>query len=263
MRSFLTMRSDNTAMIPSLRLIDPFEEQNIKPARYQLTLGSKARLGGTDVTLDDSHPLVIPAHQVAIVHSHEKLNIPRFLIGRWNLRVDLVYQGLLWVGALQVDPGWVGYLPCPMYNLSDQPVEIEYRARAFSIDFVRTTRFGDANLRYPHPFRADTRAPNPPLGTYDPERLRSGPYEKLRDLESLTEFRNFAFAMLAVGFAAVGAITAALAIIAIRPVVSVEDSAKLAGWPLAAVSLAIFASVLSIFSIGAQIVPRVMRHFRR
>ena len=246
---------------PEFKLIDPFDERNIKPARYQLTLGNKVRLGGKDITIGEETPLVIPAHQVAIVQSYEKLNIPRFLIGRWNLRVDLVYKGLLWVGALQVDPGWVGYLPCPIYNLSDQPVELIYRERTFSIDFVRTTRFSDANLRYPHPMREDIRAPNPPLGAYDPERLRSGPYETLKDLESLTEFRNFAFVMLAVGFTALAALTAALGVVAIGPVVSAEDSARLLEpWPLTAVSLSVFATILAILSVGVQVVPRLMRY---
>ena len=154
-------------------LISPFIEANLKPARYQLTLGNEARVGGKTVRIDKDNPLVIPAHQVAIVRTHETLNIPRFLIGRWNLRVDMVYKGLLWVGALQVDPGWVGYLPCPLYNLSDEDVRIEYKETYVSIDFVRTTKFSEGCIKYPTP------PYNPPVSLYDPNSLRSGPYERL------------------------------------------------------------------------------------
>ena len=53
----------------------------------------------------------------------------------------MVYEGLLWVGALQVDPGWQGKLPCPIYNLASRTIVISHRQKLFSIDFVRTTAF--------------------------------------------------------------------------------------------------------------------------
>lgn len=231
------------------KLIDPFHEKNLKPARYQLTLGSMARVGGEDTIVDEKHPLVIPAHQVAIVRTDEILNIPRFLIGRWNLVVDAVYKGLLWVGALQVDPGWVGYLPCPLYNLSDQPVTVEFREKLFTIDFVRTTKFSERCLRYPG---KDPPPPiNPPIGFYDPIRLRSGPYEKLREVEGLADFRDLATGLIAVLFAALAAVVVALSVIVIRPVVP-EDGRLLSAWPLTALAVSGFALALSIFAVFVQ-----------
>ena len=207
-------------------LISPFDEKNLKPARYQLTLGGEARVGGKTVLIDDEHPLVIRPHQVAIVRTHETLNIPRFLIGRWNLRVDMVYRGLLWVGALQVDPGWVGYLPCPLYNLSDETVVIRYRETYVSIDFVRTSRFEKGCLRYPTP------AFNPPVSLYDPNSLRSGPYEMLQNLDNFRgqakeavrrvgTLTNYAFVALGIIFTVLAVIVAVVAIITTRPPVDV------------------------------------------
>ena len=161
-----------------------------------------------------------------------------------------------------MDPGWQGQLYCPIYNLAEREIVIPYMERVFTIDFIRTTPVHEEEATYGYVTKAHKPARQKNLQGHDVNRLRSAPYDLLKNLESLTEFRNFAFAMLAVGFAAVGAITAALAIIAIRPVVSVEDSARiLAPWPLTAVSLAIFASILSIFSIGVQVVPRLLHYF--
>src|SRR6266702_3666709 len=82
-------------------LIENFSSENLKPARYNLRLGEEAHIEGKWVKIDAEHPLILQPHQVAVVKTFEEINLPRFLIGRWNLRVDMVYEGLLWVGALQ------------------------------------------------------------------------------------------------------------------------------------------------------------------
>ncbi len=72
--------------------------------------------------------------------------MPRYLIGRWNIKVTLAYKGLLWVGGPQVDPGWVGHLFCPIYNLSDHEVTIRCGDEIAVIDFVKTTPFDKASV---------------------------------------------------------------------------------------------------------------------
>ena len=196
------------------RLIVPFQSQLLKPARYQLTLGDEARVDGELRRISKEEPLVIRPHQVAIVRTFEKLNIPRFLIARWNLRVDMVYRGLLWVGALQVDPGWVGYLPCPLYNMSDQPVNLYLGEPVFTIDFVRTTPFRAMSCK-----RYGRREfPNPELRTYDPHTLRSGPYDALKRLTaygiSVRQLQTQINTTTAGLFSALGALVAALSIVA-------------------------------------------------
>ena len=160
-------------------LIDPFDPDNLKPARYQLTLGATAILGGQTITVQPDKPLEIPPHQVAIVRTYEILNLPRYLIARWNLTVGMVYKGLLWVGALQVDPGWTSYLPCPLYNMSDETVTIRFRERLFTIDFVRTTPFLPESKPYVMPFKE-----HPPLNFYSVG-LRSGPYELIGKVNNM------------------------------------------------------------------------------
>lgn len=231
-------------------LISPFDEANLKPARYQLTLGPEAKVGGRTVRIDENNPLVLDPHQVAIVRTFETLNLPRFLIGRWNLTVETVYKGLLWVGALQVDPGWVGYLPCPLYNLSNDTVTIGYRERLFSIDFVRTTRFDtEKNISYPN--KSPAPPLNPSIGYYDQRHIRSGPYEALQDLGQIHDFRNFAITLFAVMFTALAAIVAALGVIVIDPVAT-SNGDLLGGWALTSLAIGGIALVLSVSAIVLQ-----------
>ena len=126
------------------KLIDPFEPKFLRPAGYDLRVGRNYSICGERRALDDGMKLKIKPYQVAVIETYETLNIPQFLIGRWNIRVQLAYKGLLWVGGAQVDPGFRGYLCCPIYNLSTKAVELEFRQKLAMIDFVTTTPFAEA-----------------------------------------------------------------------------------------------------------------------
>ena len=125
--------------------IDPFKpEKLLKPASYELTVGDEWCLGGEYFELgvgDAKNFIEIPPFQVAVLKTEQTLCIPRFLIARWNIKIQHVYQGLLWVGAPQVDPGYVGKLFCPIYNLSNRKIRIGVGEPFAQMDFVKTTGF--------------------------------------------------------------------------------------------------------------------------
>ena len=60
----------------------------------------------------------------------------------------MVYEGLLWLGGPQVDPGYVGQLFCPIYNLSSEEVTLELGQPIVLIDFIKTTLFENATREY-------------------------------------------------------------------------------------------------------------------
>lgn len=135
------------------KLIHPFLDKNLKPASYKLTIGTEYAVGGIMHTLLDSQSdrIVIPPFEVAIIKTRETLNLPRFLIGRWNIQVSRAYEGLVWVGGPQVDPGYVGHLFCPIYNLSSSEVSLGFGDSIAVIDFVKTTPVGPTSKPYPRP----------------------------------------------------------------------------------------------------------------
>lgn len=142
------------------RLIQPFSRSNLKPAGYELTIGDEYFLAGSffelDPNDDDKKAVTIPPFDVAILKTTEIVRLPRFLIARWNIRVKHAYSGLLWVGGPQVDPGYVGHLFCPIYNLSDKPVKLQVGDAIALMDFVKTTPFDPAKspdelIRYAWP----------------------------------------------------------------------------------------------------------------
>ena len=233
-------------------LVDPFEPERLRPASYQLTLGNQVHLGGRHQLVTDDSPLILDPHQVAVVSTREVLRIPRFLVARWSIRVQHIYEGLLWTGGLQVDPGWVGQLFCPVYNMAEHKVELRVGEGLFTIDFIRTTpvtdeyrRMGEATEFEKTWFKVERRT----LSEHDSNRLHSAPYESLRDLKELTRFRELAFGAVALIFVVLGVMVAALGVLAARPVVD-PGAPLLSPWPMTSLLTSVVALGFSTFSLA-------------
>jgi len=159
------------ACVAAFDMIVPFDPKSLRPAGYELSIGDEISIGGKRIVLKDApgqNAFVLQPFQVAVMKIHETLNLPRNIIGRWNIKVSLAYDGLVWVGGPQVDPGWVGNLSCPIYNLGSTPLTLRLHQPIAVIDFVTTT-----------PFSPETCLPfeRPPkrvvFDDYSPEKLQS------------------------------------------------------------------------------------------
>lgn len=115
--------------------------EQISHASYNIRVGKKAVVEARDETIElsDYKEIILEPFEVAIIETYEKVNIPNNLIARWNIRVTLAYEGLIWVGGPQVDPGYKGHLYCPIYNMSDKKVVLRYKDIIATMDFVQTT----------------------------------------------------------------------------------------------------------------------------
>jgi deoxycytidine triphosphate deaminase len=196
-------------------LIDPFEEDYLKEsASYELRLGSRYRPGDSDSAkylTNSNDTLTIPEHGIAIVSTYEWLNIPGCLIARWNLRVKMVYRGLVWVGSLQVDPGYQGFLFCPIYNLSNKPQILVYKKPLFIIDFVRTT---PTQGKYELWALRGDRYSTFDFDRLDVQKIGSAPEHSFRQMwDVIAKFENKMDRFQAGVFVTIGVIIAALAII--------------------------------------------------
>jgi deoxycytidine triphosphate deaminase len=199
------------------RMIEPFKSSKLKPAAYELSVGSLYSVGGKTHRLSQQSPtdeIVIKPFEVVIIQTLERLNLPIFLIARWNVRVKWAYEGLLWVGAAQVDAGYRGYLACPLYNLSNADVRLHYGEEIAVIDFVTTT---------PPTTQPTTERYNPYKRTrilfedYRPNNLMSAlathAQLKIQGLETeIKELKARVDSSTAVIFTAIGILVAALAL---------------------------------------------------
>ena len=122
-------------------MIEPFCEEALRPAGYCLHVGEEFMIAGQRFNFEKQNlkDFSIEPYEVAVIKIKEKICLPRFLIGRWDIRVTHAYRGLMWVGGAQVDPGFKGHLYCPIYNLSNRPVRLRRGEKLAVIDFVKTT----------------------------------------------------------------------------------------------------------------------------
>jgi len=67
---------------------------------------------------------VVPRNSLVYIRLRETLRLPFYIIGRHNLKIDYVYQGLLLGTGPQVDPGYIGQIYIPLHNLTNQQVDI-------------------------------------------------------------------------------------------------------------------------------------------
>ena len=212
--------------------------------------------GGEHRRLDHSEGIILEPHQVAVVCSAETLRIPRDIIARWSLRVTNIYEGLLWTGGAQVDPGWEGPLFCPIYNLAERNVVLKFGEPMFAIDFSLTTELGDEynSLREEPAYNRIWFKPqrDATIASHDQHRLRSAPYGALRELRELRYFRNAGYLAITLVMLVLTLMVGALAVIAAAPNVETKIALSTAClWSfmgitgfLALMSIAISVSVL-------------------
>ncbi len=153
--------------VDKVALIHPFDDKELRPACYTLHAGPEylISLPGKLVegNLEREGRVVIPPNGLIYIRFLEEVNIPHYLIARFNLRVKQVYRGLLLGTGPQVDPGFRGHLGCPIHNFTDEDKILHYRERLITIDFAKTTPLADfAN-------KTDRE-----LGTYDFSEIRRG-----------------------------------------------------------------------------------------
>lgn len=118
-----------------------YDEKNLRPASYTLTVGddyidSDGVRRGLSAKKDS---FVFKKNSIVFVSVREELNLPFYIVGRFNIRVQWVYDGVLLGTGPQVDPGFTGFLSCPLYNLTNGDIVITRGQPFATIDFEKTT----------------------------------------------------------------------------------------------------------------------------
>jgi hypothetical protein len=100
-------------------MIGPWDDELLKPAAYELTLGPNCLVNGEVRVLSDDDPwLEIPYNSIVFVSMGQWVRLPHYIAARFDLAIEFIYQGILLGTGPQVDPGFQGVLSCPLHNIS-------------------------------------------------------------------------------------------------------------------------------------------------
>ncbi|MBW1738317.1 MAG: hypothetical protein JRJ69_12395, partial [Deltaproteobacteria bacterium] len=125
-----------------------FFEENLKGASYSMRpdpedaweYNEKGEPGRLEVEEDDEGKYYrVKQNSLVYIRLQQDLRLPFYMIGRHNLTIKYVYQGLLLGTGPQVDPGWFGKIYIPLHNFTNRDVKIYLHKSFVSIDFVRTS----------------------------------------------------------------------------------------------------------------------------
>ncbi|MHB8118229.1 MAG: dCTP deaminase domain-containing protein [Methanothrix sp.] len=109
---------------------------NIKSASYDLSIGDEYYYSGKIKALTDRDPFIlIEPYDYAIVTSKEIADMPRDVIGRFDLSVSLFCQGIILSNGPQVDPGFKGRLFCLLFNTSNALISLKRGQHYATIEF--------------------------------------------------------------------------------------------------------------------------------
>lgn len=99
---------------------------------------------------DKPHTLIIPAYGSALVQLNETIdtysvaNDPSknlLIVGRFDLKLSSVHQGLISQQATQIEPCYRGKLFCFIHNLSNKEIELPWGAYLATIEFSYVSCF--------------------------------------------------------------------------------------------------------------------------
>ena len=140
-------------------VIEPFDEDLVQPATYDLRLGSNIlasplsseKLGVVIELTEKESSYRIHSGQMVGVISLEKLRIPLDVSGRFGIRSVYARRGINAFGGLQLDPGFRGRLTLNLLNVGPEPVTLTLHEPLFSVEFQRLEE--PAEVAYSGPFQ--------------------------------------------------------------------------------------------------------------
>lgn len=127
------------AFLPAGALLAGASPGQVQVASYDLTLGDEAWCGRRINLTSEDPTLEIPPYSYAIVSAREKARIPKFIAGRFDLKLSFFFNGIILSNGPQVDPGYRGALFCMLYNGRGHSFGIHRDDHFATIEFSTTT----------------------------------------------------------------------------------------------------------------------------
>ncbi|TVP62643.1 MAG: hypothetical protein EA343_10530 [Nodularia sp. (in: Bacteria)] len=124
------------------RLIEPFHQEHIQSASYELCLGDEVYISALPdtprkerkkVILSNQETIPIPPGQFAFLITSETIKVPNNSLALISMKFKYKSRGLINVSGLHVDPGYSGKLIFAVYNAGPLHLHLARGERVFTI----------------------------------------------------------------------------------------------------------------------------------
>jgi len=119
--------------------LEPFSDDSLQPASYDLRVGASAFSSSSKQTIDVGKRgvLVIDPGEFAVVETLETVGLDARTAAQIGLRSEYARRGLLMLSGPQVDPGFKGVLVVRVVNLAPNAIGLPYEAPFLTAQFFR------------------------------------------------------------------------------------------------------------------------------
>lgn len=114
-----------------------YSADSLQSASYDMRLGNKAIVSGTDMDIDVKKEggIVLKPGQFALATTLENVTMPKDVAGTIGIKSYYTRKGLILLAGLQIDPGFEGVLVLGLYNASPRKITIEHGDSFCTVEF--------------------------------------------------------------------------------------------------------------------------------
>ncbi len=120
-------------------MIDPFDEQQVQSASYDLRVGDQGATTSTKkiVNIKENGYMSLQPGDFGVLTVLEIIRLGPQYAARFGLRSKYARKGLIATTGPQIDPGYHGRLIIGITNLTPKPVSLPYKDDLLTVEFHR------------------------------------------------------------------------------------------------------------------------------
>jgi dCTP deaminase len=120
-------------------VIDPFHEEQLQGASYDLRVGEQAATTSAKrmINVKETGFFVLQPGDFGVVTVHELLKVGPQYVGRFGLRSKYARKGIIATTGPQIDPGYSGRLIIGLTNLTPRPISFPHKDDLLTVEFHR------------------------------------------------------------------------------------------------------------------------------
>jgi dCTP deaminase len=117
--------------------IDPFDEEQLQPASYDLRVGEQGATTSSKhlVNIREQGFMILRPGDFGVVTTHEVLRLKPQFVGRIGLRSKYARKGIVAITGPQIDPGYHGRLIVGLTNLTPRAISLPHKDDLLTVEF--------------------------------------------------------------------------------------------------------------------------------